>query len=235
MKTYPSAAAEFLVNLLYILLLLFATTALAQEQPKDQSQPQVRVNYLNVCNPSEADQQEIRKALTGIPAANFVRDFEISRGQTSVPDSPLASYVRVRHEFAASAPFIAAQYSLSFDEKSIVEDLVFRSREAKDIIEIQLEDTVTGSQDAKSVLATDTPVDRIKLERFGKSSIALARCPTVDQSAYQPLFAQASAVMTRFRTALGTKRLVPRELTALGVGTPARKPAASASAPPKKP
>lgn len=187
----------------------------------------MRVNYLNVCTPSADEQQEIRKALSSIPAAKFTRDFEISRGQTSVPDSPLASYVRVRHEFAPTVPFVAAQYSLSYDEKSTVEDLVFRSREAKNVIQVQIEDTITGTQDPKVVLATDTPVDRIKLERFGKSSVALARCPSVDQSAYKPLFSQASELMAKYRVALGTKRLVPRELAALGVGAAGTRPRAA--------
>jgi len=189
-----------------------------QQQPAQQSneQPQVRVNYLNVCSPSKEDQQEIRSALARIPAAKFSTDFEISRGKTSVPDAPLASYVRIRHEYVPSVPFIAAQYSLSVDSKSIVEDLVFRSREPKDIIQIQLEDTVIGAPNPRAVLETDTPVDRIKLERFGKPSVALARCAEVDQSAYQALFEAASQVMIRYRTALGTKRLIPRELTDLG-------------------
>ena len=210
---------------------------LAQNEPAQQSaepqskdQPQVRVNYLNVCTPSKDDQQEIHSALSHIPPAKFSTDFEISRGQATVPDAPLASYVRIRHEFAATVPFIAAQYSLSMDPKSIVEDLVFRPRDPKDIIQIQLEDTVTGAIDARSVLATDTPVSRIKLERFGKPSIVLARCENADQSVYQPLFNEASAVMLRFRTALGTKRLIPRELGALGA-LPAAKPAPKKEAP----
>jgi hypothetical protein len=219
---------------LYLLLLL-GTTAFAQEQPPQApppGQPQVRVNYLNVCNPSEEEQQIIRKALASIPAPKFVPDFEISRGQTSVPESPTASYVRIRHEFASTVPFIAAQYSLSSDPKSIVEDLVFRSRESKDVIQVQLEDTITGAQDAKSVLATDTPVNRIKLERFGKSSIALARCEAADQKIYEPLFQKASELMMSYRAALGTKRLVPRELAALGA-LPAKPPTKPAVA--KKP
>ena len=194
-----------------------ALMAVGQEQPKDKDQPQVRVNYINVCTPSADEQQEIRKALGSLPAPKFTADFEVTRGQASVPDSPLASYVRIRHDFAASVPFVAAQYSLSVDPKSMVEDLVFRSREAKDVLQIQLEDTVTGAQDPKTVLATDTPVNRIKLERFGKSSVALARCESVDQSAYEPLFREASAVMIRYRAALSIKRLVPRELVALGI------------------
>lgn len=213
----------------FLLPLLLATLAFAQDQPQaqpkdqaNQSQPQVRVNYLNVCTPSKDEQQEIRSALSRIPPARFSSDFEISRGQTTVPDSPLASYVRIRHEFTPAVPFIAAQYSLSLDPKSIVEDLVFRPRDPKDIIQIQLEDTVTGASDARSVLSTDTPVNRIKLERFGKQSLVLARCENTDQSAYQPLFDAASQVMARYRTALGTKRLIPRELGALGA-LPAKK------------
>ena len=217
-------------NLRHLLpFLLLTVTAFAQDQPKDQSQPQVRVNYLNVCNPSEEEQQIIRKALASVPPPSFAPDFEISRGKTAVPESPIASYVRIRHEFPPSVPFIAAQYSLSVDEKSVVEDLVFRSRDPKDVIQVQLEDTVTGAQDPKTVLATDTPVNRIKLERFGKSSVALARCQGGDQKVYEPLFQMASELMIKYRGALGTKRLIPRELAALGVGT-TKKPMTKAPA-----
>ena len=203
--------------------LLLTLTAFAQDQPRDQSQPQIRVNVINVCTPSAEELQQIRTALGQVPPAHFAPDFEVSRGHTTVPDGPAANYVRVRHEFPASAPFVAAQYSLSVDEKSIVEDLVFRSREAKGVIQVQLEDTVTGASDARAVLATDTPVDRIKLERFGASSVGLSRCPAADQSAYEPLFQQASALLAKYRTALGTKRLVPRELAMLGVGSPPKR------------
>jgi hypothetical protein len=222
-------------KLRYILLLLLSTWSFAQQQPKDASkdQLQVRVHYLNVCTPPKEDQEEIRGALSRVPRAEFSTDFEISRGQTSVPDAPLASYVRVRHEYVPSVPFIAAQYSLSLDSKSIVEDLVFRSREAKGIIQIQLEDTITGAENARSVLETDTPVDRIKLERFGKQSVGLSRCEGVDQSSYQPLFDLASQVMSRYRAALHTKRVIPRELGELGV-LPARKRPAPRSVTPKK-
>jgi hypothetical protein len=203
-------------KLSYLVLLVAVGVGFAQDQKPPSDQPEVRMNYLNVCNPPESDQQEIRTALAHIPAPQFAPDFEVSRGRTTVPDSPIANYVRLRHEFPASIPFVAAQYSLSVDEKSIVEDLVFRSREPKDVIQIQLEDTVTGAEDARAVLATDTPVNRIKLERFGKASVALARCPTADQSAYEPLFQQASEVMRKYRAALKTKQLIPRELTVLG-------------------
>jgi hypothetical protein len=214
-------------------ILLLAAGAFAQEQPKDKDQPQVKVNILNVCTPSAEEQQEIRRALTAIPNPKFAPDFEVTRGQATVPDAPLASYVRIRHDFVSSLPFVAAQYSLSVDPKSMMEDLVFRSREAKDVIQIQLEDTITGAQDPKSVLATDTPVNHIKLERFGKSSVALARCESVDQAGYEPLFRQASEVMMRYREALAIKRIVPRELTALGIKPTA--PAAPKGTTPNKP
>jgi hypothetical protein len=80
------------------------------------------------------------------------------------------------------------------------------------------EDSITGASSPASILATDTPVDRIRLERFGKASVVLARCPAADQSAYQPLFDQASRVMASYRAVLGVKKTIPRELAALGVG-----------------
>jgi len=201
----------------YLSPLLLATAALAQDQPKDQ--PQVRINYVNVCTPSDEEQAEIRKALASVPPGRFAPDFEITRGVATVPDAPRAGYVRIRHEFAPTVPFIAAQYSLSVDEKSIIEDLVFRTREPKDIIQIQLEDTVPGAHDAKTVLATNTPVNRIKLERFGKTSVGLSRCEGADQKIYEPLFQTASELMMKYRAAMAIQRTVPRELAALGVGT----------------
>ncbi|HWR17003.1 MAG TPA: hypothetical protein VN577_19395 [Terriglobales bacterium] len=203
--------------------------AMAQETKKEQ--PEVRVNYLNVCTPSAEDQAEIRSALAKVPAPKFTPDFEISRGHSTMEQAPAANWVRIRKEFPASVPVVAAQYSMSVDEKNVIETLVFRSREAKDVIQVQLETTVSGAQDAKSVLATNTPVQRIKLERFGKSSVVLARCPAADQTAYEPLFRSASEVLGRYRTALGVKTLVPRELSMLGPASPAAK---STAAPKKK-
>jgi hypothetical protein len=59
----------------------------------------------------------------------------------------------------------------------------------------------------------------VRLERYGKSSIALARCnasengPAPDQSAYEPLFQTASEALTSYRRLLGVKHTVPAELT----------------------
>ena len=78
------------------------------------------------------------------------------------------------------------------------------------------------------MLSTSTPVSRVKLERFGKSSVVLARCsgeegsPATDQSAYEPIFHAASSIMERYRDALGARKMVPGELVRLGVGTSVR-------------
>jgi hypothetical protein len=78
------------------------------------------------------------------------------------------------------------------------------------------------------MLSTSTPVSRVRLERFGKSSVALSRCSaaegyaTTDQTAYEPIFHAASSIMERYRDALGARKMVPQELARLGVGTSAK-------------
>ena len=68
------------------------------------------------------------------------------------------------------------------------------------------------------MVAANTPASRVRLERFGKSSIALARCtgsengPPPDQSAYEPLFRSASEVLANYRSLLGVRHTVPGEL-----------------------
>jgi hypothetical protein len=215
---------------LVLLVFVFTAAVFAQEPAPPaakKDQPQVRVNYLNVCTPSEDEQKEIRTALSSIPATKFTPDFEISRGRSSLEQAPTANWVRVRREFAPTVPYIAAQYAITVDEKAIIETLVFRSREAKDVLQVQLEETVTGAQDVKSVLDSDTPVNRMKLERFGKASVVLSRCPTADQTEYEPLFRQASQVLANYRRAMGIKHLVPRELAMLGPLNPPTKKHAS--------
>ena len=87
------------------------------------------------------------------------------------------------------------------------------------------------------MLSTSTPASRIKLERFGKSSVVLARCPGTegtpapDQSAYEPLFRSATAIVTNYRNLLAARNTVPAELARVSAveGTkakPAAKPAA---------
>ncbi|HXY13333.1 MAG TPA: hypothetical protein VEI26_02415 [Terriglobales bacterium] len=204
-----------------------------------QEQPPVKLNVLNVCSPSPEEQQEIASALARIPQkASFSQDFEIDRGR-SIPeqnstllagglgaqlpsDAGPADWVRIRREYIASSPFASVQYSFSRDTKSMVETLVFRIREPKDLMQIAIEDSASAVTTPASMLAADTPSSRIKLERFGKSSVVLARCsasetgPAPDQSAYEPLFQSASAIAAKYRNLLGVRRIVPEELSRIG-------------------
>ncbi|PYX94561.1 MAG: hypothetical protein DMG71_12110, partial [Acidobacteria bacterium] len=87
-----------------------------------------------------------------------------------------------------------------------------------------------------AMLASATPASRIKLERFGKSSVVLARCSTAesgpppDQRAYEPLFQSATAIVTNYRTLLNAQRTIPEELARVRQATtkpnPVAKPAA---------
>jgi hypothetical protein len=200
-----------------------------------QQQPQVKVNVLNVCAPSAEEQQEIAAALARIPKqASFTQDFEIDRGRSLLDQTPdflqngqktsppgesgTADWVRIRREFPASNVFASVQYSFSHDANSMIETLVFRVRDPKDVLEVSIEDSASAVTTPANMLATDTPASRVKLERFGKSSIVLARCsgtadtPPPDQSAYEPLFQNASAAMTNYRNLLNVRQTIPDEL-----------------------
>ena len=122
--------------------------------------------------------------------------------------------------------FSNVQYSFSVDSKNMTETLVLRVREQKDLIQVSIEDTASAVASAAAMLASTTPVSRVRLERFGKPSVALARCsgedgtPVKDQSAYEPIFHAASSIMERYRDALGARKMVPEELARLGVAAP---------------
>jgi hypothetical protein len=100
----------------------------------------------------------------------------------------------------------------------MVETLVLHVRDPKDLIQVSIEDSASSISSAATMLAANTPASRIRLERFGKSSVALARCtgsdngPPPNQSAYEPLFRSASEVATNYRSLLGVRRMVPAEL-----------------------
>jgi hypothetical protein len=66
-----------------------------------------------------------------------------------------------------------------------------------------------------AVLSSDTPAERIRVEHFGKPSVVLARCEKADQSAYQPLFRDASAVLATYRAALDVRHNIPADLARL--------------------
>ncbi len=234
--------------LLHKILILTAATALvsaapAQQSPVNAQQPPVKVNIINVCAPSADEHKELSSALAKIPSKPvFSTDYEVSRGHSTLDAStpipgmqPLppgavsaANYVRVRREFPSAAVFSNVQYSFSVDAKDMVETLVLRVREARDLMQVSIEDSASTVTSAAVMLSSSTPVSRVKLERFGKSSVALARCagaegnPATDQSAYEPIFHAASSIMDRYREALGARKIVPQELAHLGVGTSTR-------------
>ena len=118
----------------------------------------------------------------------------------------------MRKEFPEQSQFTNAQYSFSVTESHVVETLVFRSREARDLMQISLSDTVDSS-DPGSVVNRDTAADRIRIERFGKSSLVVARCKDSDQSKYEPLFQQASSLLAIYRKSLGVRGIVPSDLS----------------------
>jgi hypothetical protein len=201
--------------------------------------PPVKVNVINVCTPSVDEQKELTSALAKVPAKlTFASDYEVARGHSTLDQStaipgmqPLppgasssADWVRVRREFPASAPFANAQYSFSVDSKNMIETVVLRLREPKDLMQISIEDSASSVTSPTAMLSTNTPVSRIKLERFGKPSVVLARCsgaegPAIDQTAYEPIFKAASSIMSRYRDELRVRRMVPQELARLGWGT----------------
>jgi len=194
--------------------LLAAAAAQNQQPPSAQptapspdGKPQVKVNYLNVCTPSTEEETIIKGALAAVqtkPA--FSADFEISRGRTSLKDAPDAKYVRLRRDFAAEAPLLTAQYSMSTDSANTIEILVLRARDPKDFLQLVLENRVTaGSTTPLALLQVDTPTSRVRVERLNNSSAVLTRCPEADQSAYEPVFKQASEIMAQYRAALGLR------------------------------
>ena len=193
--------------ILTVVLLSFAAAQQEKKPEPTPGQPQVRLNYLNVCTPSAEDQAEIKAAFEKVSAKPaFSRDYEISRGRATLENEPEARFVRLRRDFAAGSPLLTAQYSLSVDEQNTLETLVLRMRDPKEFHEIALEDRVsTGVVQPSALLRIQTPISHIQLERFTKGSIVLARCPNSDQSAYEPLFRQATDIMMQYRSALGLR------------------------------
>ena len=227
--------------LILTIAVLMVAVAAAQQPPVNAQEPKVKVNVLNVCAPSADEQKELSSALAKVPGKPvFATDYEVSRGRSTLdPNTPIpgmqplppgtvssADWVRIRREFPEAAVFSNVQYSFSVDSKNMTETLVLRVREQKDLIQVSIEDTASAVASAAAMLASTTPVSRVRLERFGKPSVALARCsgedgtPVKDQSAYEPIFHAASSIMERYRDALGARKMVPEELARLGVATP---------------
>jgi len=227
-------------KILILTAMAMAASAFAQQPPANAQQPPVKVNVINVCAPSPDEQKELSAALTKVPGnPAFSKDYEVARGHSTLDQSApvpgmsalppgavaAADWVRVRREFPDATLFSNVQYSFSVDSTNMVETLVLRVRDPKDLMQVSIEDSASAVASAAAMLSTSTPVSRVKLERFGKSSVVLARCsggegnPGTDQSAYEPIFRAASSIMERYRAALGARKMVPQELARLGVGT----------------
>jgi len=241
-----------LPNILVVLVYLVLGSLVAAQQPP--LPPQVKVNMLNVCSPSPEEQKEIASALARVPKQPlFGADFEIDRGRSSLDVGPgflqpgsgsqmssdpgVSNWVRIRREFSVQALFSTVQYSFSSDPKNMVETLVFRVRDPKDLMQVSIEDSASAVTSPTAMLSTSTPASRVKLERFGKSSVVLARCsateagPAPDQSAYEPLFQSASAMLSNYRGLLGARTTVPEELARLGGAAESKPKASSAKRP----
>jgi hypothetical protein len=233
---------KILILSVAIISLAVAFAQESQIQEPKAREPKVKVNVLNVCSPSADERKELSSALAKVPAQPaFSMDFEVSRGRSTLdPGTPIpgmpalppgvvsaADWVRVRREFPAGTLFSNVQYSFSVDSKNMVETLVLRVRDPKDMLQLSIEDSASAVTSAAAMLSSITPVSRIRLERFGKPSVALARCsgeedtPVTDQAAYEPIFHAASSIMERYRDALGARKMVPDELVRLGVGSSA--------------
>jgi hypothetical protein len=229
----------------------------AAQQPESPQQPQVKVNMLNVCTPSAEEQKEISAALAKVPKQPlFDADFEVSRGRSTLTELPtmleagqaghvagepsVARYVRIRREFSVQAMFSSVQYSFSNDGVNMIETLVLRVRDPKDLMQVSLEDSASSVTSSDAMLLANNPVGRVRLERFGKASIALARCqdtamgPAPNQSAYEPLFRSASEVFSNYRNLLGVKKIVPEELAKTNAESRPATPAKSKMQRPKQ-
>jgi hypothetical protein len=208
---------------------VLAAPALGQESksPAAATQPKIQVNFLNSCRPAQGDLEEMGRALARVkerPA--FSADFEISRGLTTLSEAEAraagapagigttpSTWVRIRKEFPENALLTDAQYSLSVEGNSTSEVLALHLRDSREVLQILISDSVIGSP--AQVVKADTPPDRIRIERFGKSSIVLARCGAIDQSAYEPLFLAAGNILAKYRAAMAVKSVVPAEFTHL--------------------
>lgn len=215
---------------LLLLTFLCACFAWGQNPPsetKNEQNPPVKVNVLNACTPSAEEQQELKAALAKLPKSPlFDADYEISRGVATVEEGTRSKYVRLRREVKGESPLATVQYSLSVDPESTIETLVFRGREVKDLLALSIEDKLSSSvSKPAAVLAADTPASHVRVERAGKSTVALARCENVDQSKYDAIFSQASSILSDYRRVLRLKSMLASDIAWLSAGSSATHPA----------
>src|SRR4029077_11837752 len=125
-------------------------------------------------SPSADEQKEIASAMARVPKQPlFGSDFEVTRGKSTLTDMPsflkpgqgghvagepsVASYVRIRREFAVQALFSSVQYSFSNDGQNMVETLVLHGRDPKALIQGSIEDSPSAVASSESMLTANTP------------------------------------------------------------------------------
>jgi hypothetical protein len=203
-------------------------SAPAQSKNSEQTPP-VKVNVLNVCTPSADEQQQLKSALGRLPKTPaFDADYEVSRGVSTVEEGS-AKYIRLRREVKGESPLATVQYSLSIDPESTIETLVFRGRDVKDLLALSIEDKLSTSVSKPgAVIQAETPASRVRVERAGKTTVALSRCENVDQSRYDPIFSQASSVLADYRRVLKLRSMLAQDIAWLS-SQPAGKSSKSAA------
>jgi hypothetical protein len=203
------------------------SAALPGAKASESQETKIQVNFLNPCRPAPADVEEMARALARVKEnPRFSFDFEISRGVTTLTEAEAraagvpagaantpSAWVRIQREFPDKAPLTDVQYSMSVDAGEASESLAMHLRDSREVLQIWISDAVKGS--AAEAVKADTPPERIRIERFGKASIVLARCGGMDQSSYEPLFQSAGEILRKYRTAMAVKSVVPAELARL--------------------
>lgn len=215
-----------LVRSILLLTLFCSGAALGQSatrESKNEQNPPVKVNVLNVCTPSSDEQEELKAALAKLKKSLALdADYEISRGVATLEEGTRSKYVRLRREAKGDSPIATIQYSLSVDPESTIETLVFRGRDVKDLLALSIEDKLSSSvSKPATVLSADTPASRVRVERAGKSTVALARCEGVDQSKYEAIFSQASSILSDYRRVLRLKAMLASDVSWLGTNSSA--------------
>jgi hypothetical protein len=220
MVSAPQPVRISLVLKLTIAVLTGLATLCLNGQEAAAPAPKLRLNMVNVCTPSDADRSELSAALARIPERPALgSDFEVARGRTT-EQGVSSDWVRLRRDFLPDGPFSNVQFLLSVTGVGIDETLVLHFKATKPGEPLQLSlanEQVAGTPAA--VLNADTPPGHIRLERFGKSSLILARCPNVDQGAYEPLFRVAAQTFAGYRAALKVRATVSAELERLHSST----------------
>ena len=228
--------AALLALLLAPALAANGQAAPAPPQAPDAAKPRIQVSFLNSCHPAFTDSEDIHRALARLKErVAFTSDFVITRGVTTLSEEQArgarvtaegsatrSPWVRIRRNFGEKAAIASVQYTFSVEGRSVGEILSLAPRDAHDVVEVLISSSVVGTP--AQAIAADTPPERIRVERYGRSSLVLQRCGE-DQTVYEPVFEEARQVFERYRSALGVKTLVPAELARLPRAKESKSPA----------